>query len=238
MQDVSKKLLHTLTPLAKPIRLPFLISCKADDVEGWVQRLGPTGEPDTFAGSKPSLMVTAASVTSPVRVLRPKELTTTAIKENLSESDWNFWLGVGSIETAYRKGDLMAVRMAYARVMPFFYPHLRQFKSIEPQPAQEEMSIASAAVWISGVVTQAFDEARIVCWQVGKDFERTPPVFAEGLYCPDYKTALAMQLIFSRRVKICPRCHDSFEGPPNKTYCSKTCRSSYGVARWRREKKR
>jgi hypothetical protein len=213
--------------------MPFLVPSGPVEPDGWLQRLGPIGPIYDEGGRPTSLVVAGASVASPVRVIRPKEMTVNAVKSKLSESDWNFWLAVGSIESAYHEGNLEEVRIQYARLLPVIYGHSKQGAELFAQHFAENLT--NAAAYISGIITQTFDEARIVCWRVGKDYESsTPPTFAQGIFCPDYKTALAMQLVLKHRVKLCRHCGTSFAGRPDQKYCSPTCRSTYGVARWRR----
>jgi hypothetical protein len=126
VQEDLKKLFHPISSMGDTIRMPFLVPSGPVEPDGWLQRLGPIGPIYDEGGRPTSLVVAGASVASPVRVIRPKEMTVNAVKSKLSESDWNFWLAVGSIESAYHEGNLEEVRIQYARLLPVIYGHSKQ----------------------------------------------------------------------------------------------------------------
>jgi hypothetical protein len=179
-----------------------------------------------------------------VRVLKRSQLNKRskdfdkAIRSALRPEEWNFLTGITTLKIAREKRDTLAARKAYDLLEGYFRQEAPRYRGIEQNEQWIEQELMRDLSWLA---SKALEGARMVFWIKGQPIESGAVIrgeFMPGIYCPTRKTAIAMKMILSNSVRICPHCDSLFSVKlPKQQCCSISCREAHRVARWRDRKK-
>ena len=165
--------------------------------------------------------------------------------------------------TPRENDELVAVRfLLQARERDDFYAALRAMEYLRPKikinktwspegefdapPGPWDMAgfaldAVESGVFLSGFISDVLASAKLVYWQQGKapNYPTLPnaPQLRPGVYCPDFKTACAVKMLFGN-VRVCLHCNGLFEaGRSNHDCCCPEHTEAHRMARWRERKK-
>jgi hypothetical protein len=144
------------------------------------------------------------------------------VGKKLSDAEWRELRGLCSFQIALAKGDQLACQEAMFLITGERWPELMTGS------AEEFAQLATE------FLTDSIERVRLVYW-----LEHKSKQVGVGLYCPDFKTAVAVHLLLAGAFRVCPRCHKTFAvRHPKQMCCSIECREAHRVARWRARQKK
>lgn len=85
---------------------------------------------------------------------------------------------------------------------------------------------------LAQVIGEIMSPARLVYW-----FNAKRNRMETGIYCPDLRTAVLVELVIGDSFRICPQCRTTFWGEGDQVCCSFKCREAHRVARHRARQK-
>jgi hypothetical protein len=156
--------------------------------------------------------------------------------------------------TALEHGELVAVRLLLqARDRSDFHAarkameHLRPKIKINAPPGPLDLvgfafDAVESGMFLAGFISDVLARAKLVYWQQGKapNYPALPnaPQLRPGVYCPDFKTACAVKMLFGN-VRVCLHCNALFESErSNQDHCCSQHREAHRMARWRIEQEK
>ncbi|HEV2116156.1 MAG TPA: hypothetical protein VGR48_09045, partial [Terriglobales bacterium] len=163
---------------------------------------------------------------SGVRRLHKKELKASRVAEKLTAEEWRELRGVTSLKIALAKDDPLATHAALSLL------------GRNPENFGDTMGgdnlLEYGRIIATAPLTNALRRAQLVYWVTRKTWH-----LGLGIFCPDFKTGVAVHLLLTDAFRVCPRCHKTFEVEhPGQMCCSIQCREAHRIARWRARKKR
>jgi len=168
-----------------------------------------------------------------VRCLSEKELVASRVASELTAEEWRFLRGVASLKIALAKQDNLAIDAA----LSLMHVDQRELKLVIGQTDQRKLASGTSTDLVLGLLATSYlaaalKEARLVYW-LGAGWQLRP-----GLFCPDFKTAVAVHLLLHDTFRVCPRCDKTFVVThPTQQCCSIQCREAHRIARWRATKR-
>jgi hypothetical protein len=170
------------------------------------------------------------------------------VKKQLTPEQWRFLLGIASLKIALAKKDALAIEKALAYCFPEptaadvtpEWPAGTIKGGVEGAAllmshagAQADVSFILVRLLATSFAARALHRVRLVFWIYGPD-----PQLGPALYCPEFKTAVAVHLILRDAFRYCPRCQKTFlVEHPTQMCCSIECREAHRIARWRAAKR-
>lgn len=183
------------------------------------------------------LMGPAPPTDVPVRIIRKAEINPGRDRGALSEDEWDFLLGVVSLKSGVQHQDRLEIQKAYAKLSRHMMQELSGKAGEMPSDAlmlyvNAVQNLKMLPDEVSRWVTEALKRVRLVYWLAGKPGTRAQPGIA--LFCPDFKTALAVKMLVSGAVRECAHCNSPFLAKrPKQQCCTPKCVSAHRYARWK-----
>ena len=193
----------------------------------------------------------AATLDFPVRVIADADIIENGelnpgLKNKVTATEWNFVRGLNLLVRAEEVNDSKTAEEAYNLLSPVLFG--RTTSEQASQAVKIEIGLMSMkgniGLDLEMLISHALSDLRVVGlrhWTLttaATDRRSLRERRAIGLYCPDYKTAIAAKMILGN-IRVCFRCKRAFIAKrPKQNCCSAECREAHRVARWRARKKK
>lgn len=216
------------------VTLEVLVKSELRTCDGWM----------ALPNGRPSPEVIEGTSSLPVRVVKDSEIVQNGdlhpeLRKRLSVREWDLLCAMHFMGIAEERFDSGEAKKAYRLMVGSGkeeYAHKLLFSAYTYKNIGSDLDV---------LISLALAKAHLVCWakwrlKTAEEDAKTPrrQRRAVGIYCPDYKTAIAAKLILGH-VRICIHCRRPFIPTSTSTdqkYCGDSCGAAHRTARSRAHK--